>query len=232
MEHIVDTVLYFETSQDYQYRILRATKNRFGPTSEIGIFKMSEKGLVEVVDPSSIFITSSFLDSETSGKVVVPVAEGSRVFLVEIQALVSRSNLAIPRRITQGVDYNRVCLLLAVLERKENFKFYQRDVYVNAAGGVKVEEPACDLGICLALVSSLKSRPVKSKTVVAGEVGLAGEIRPVGLMEKRLKEAKKLGFTRCLGSILEEKEIRRVKGIEFIGVNNVEKAIQKGLKER
>ena len=232
MEHIVDTVLYFEASKDYQFRILRATKNRFGPTSEIGVFKMSESGLEEVVDPSAIFISSYQLNSQVSGKAIVPVVEGTRAFLVEIQALVCRSNLTIPRRVTQGVDYNRVCLLLAVLEKGENLNFYQKDVYINATGGVRVEEPACDLGISLAVVSSLKEKPVTPKTVIVGEVGLGGEIRPVGLMESRLKEAKKLGFTRCLGCVLEEKEAKKVKGMEFIGVSNIKEAIQRGLKVR
>jgi len=231
MEHMVDTVLYFESSHDFQYRILRATKNRFGSTSEIGIFKMAEKGLVEVVDSSGLFISESLLDNGTPGTTVVPTVEGSRVFLIEIQALVDRSNLAIPRRITQGVDYNRVYLLLAVLGRR-GFNFYQKDVYVNAAGGVKVEEPACDLAIALSLVSSIRNRPLRSRTVAVGEIGLTGEIRPVGFMEQRLKEAKKLGFKRCIGPSLGEDEGKKVEGIEFIGVRKIEEAIREGLKER
>jgi len=231
MEHMVDTVLYFETSKDYQYRILRATKNRFGPTSEIGIFKMTSGGLVEVIDSSNLFITDSLLKTEVPGTAVVPTVEGSRIFLIEIQALVTRSNLTLPRRVTQGVDYNRICVLLAVLERR-GFNFYQKDVYVNVAGGVKIEEPACDMAIALSLASSAKNRPVRQKTVAVGEVGLTGEIRPAGFMEKRLKEVKKLGFERCIGSLIEEKEARKVKGIEFIGVKSIEEAIQEGLKER
>lgn len=231
MEHMVDTVLYFESSQDFQYRILRAIKNRFGPTPEMGIFKMARKGLVEVVDSSSLFITDSFLKNETPGTTVVPAVEGSRVFLIEIQALVDRSNLTIPRRVTQGVDYNRVYLLLAVLGRR-GFNFYQKDVYVNAAGGVKVEEPACDLAIVLSLASSAKNRPLKPKTVVVGEVGLTGEIRPVGFMEQRLKEAKKLGFKRCVGPFLKQEQTTKARKIEFIGVQTIEEALQKGLKEK
>lgn len=232
MEHMVDTVLYFESSRDYQFRILRATKNRFGPTSEIGIFKMSSSGLEEIVDSSSLFITDSFLENETPGTTVVPTVEGSRVFLVEIQALVGRSNLAIPRRVTQGVDYNKLCLLLAILERRGGFRFYQKDVYVNVAGGVKIEEPACDLAISLALVSSIRNQSIKPATVVLGEVGLTGEIRPVGFIGQRLREAKKLGFKRCIGPLLEQKEAREVEGIEFIGVKSIDRAIQKGLKEK
>lgn len=231
MEHMVDTVLYFESSQDFQYRILRATKNRFGSTSEIGIFKMAERGLVEVVDSSTLFITDSFLDNGTPGTTVVPTVEGSRVFLVEIQALVDRSNLAVPRRVTQGIDYNRLYLLLAVLGRR-GFNFYQKDVYVNVAGGVKVEEPACDLAIALSLASSIKNRPLRPKTVAVGEIGLTGEVRPVGFMEQRLKEAKKLGFERCIGPSLRQKETQKLSGIEFIGVRNIKKAIHKALKEK
>ncbi|MBE0478567.1 DNA repair protein RadA [Candidatus Aerophobetes bacterium] len=231
MEHMVDTVLYFESSQDFQYRILRATKNRFGPTSEIGIFKMGDRGLVEVVDSSTLFITDSFLRNTTPGTAIVPAVEGSRVFLIEIQTLVDRSNLAIPRRVTQGVDYNRVYLLLAVLGRR-GFNFYQKDVYVNVAGGVKVDEPACDLAITLSLASSIKNRPLKSETVVVGEVGLTGEVRPVGFMEHRLQEAKKLGFKRCIGPFLEKKEADKEKKIEFIAVRSIEEAIHKGLEER
>jgi len=232
MEHMVDTVLYFESSKDYQFRILRATKNRFGPTSEIGIFKMSSSGLEEIVDSSSLFITDSFLENETPGTTVVPTLEGSRVFLVEIQALTGRSNLAIPRRVTQGIDYNKLCLLLAILERRGGFKFYQKDVYVNVAGGVKIEEPACDLAICLALASSVRNQSVKPSTVVLGEVGLTGEIRPVGLIGQRLREAKKLGFKRCIGPLMEQKEAGEVKGIQFVGVKTIDRAIQKSLRER
>jgi len=230
MEHMVDTVLYFESSKDYQYRILRVIKNRFGPTSEIGIFKMVQKGLVEVVDSSSLFITDSFLKNATPGTTVTATVEGSRVFLIEIQALTSRANSAVPRRITQGVDYNKICLLLAVLE-KRGFNFYQKEVYVNVPGGVKVEEPACDLAIALSVTSSIRNRAIKPKTVIMGEVGLTGEIRPVGLMQQRLREAKKLGFKRCIGPSLEQKETTIVKGVEFIGVRTLEGAIQEGLKE-
>lgn len=231
MEHMVDAVFNFESSQDYQYRILRAAKNRFGSTSEIGLFKMGERGLEEVVDFSSLFITN--LKKDTPGTMIVPVVEGSRVFMVEIQALVSKSNLSVPRRVTQGVDYNRVCLLLAVLERRAGFRFFQHDVYVNAAGGMKVGEPACDLPISLALVSSLKNVPMRERTAVMGEVGLAGEIRPVGLIEKRLKEAEKLGFRCCIGPSLEAKEMREeMSDIEFIGVRSLREAIKKALNGR
>ncbi|NQS88707.1 DNA repair protein RadA [Patescibacteria group bacterium] len=232
LEHMVDTVLYFESSRDYQYRILRATKNRFGPTSEIAIFKMEKEGLKEVVDSSRLFLRESFLDTNAPGTVIVPTVEGSRVFLVEIQALVSNSNLAIPRRITQGVDYNRICLLLAVLGKRGKFRFFNKDVYINVAGGMRVDEPACDLAIALAIISSLTNKPASSRSAVLGEIGLDGEIRPVGFIEKRIKETIKLGFTRCL---LPSSELQRLKGnqelsrIELIGVKKIEEALRKGL---
>lgn len=231
MEHMVDTVLYFESSQDFQYRVLRAIKNRFGPTSEIGIFKMGDKGLVEVLDSSTLFITDSSARSATPGTAIVPAVKGSRVFLIEIQTLVDRSNLAIPRRVVQGVDYNRVYLLLAVLGRR-GFNFYQKDVYVNVAGGIKVDEPACDLAILLSLASSIKNRPLKPKTVVVGEVGLTGEIRPVGFMGHRLSEAKKLGFRRCIGPLLEKTEAFNEGGIEFVAAKTIEEAIQAALEDK
>ncbi len=232
LEHMVDTVLYFESSRNYQHRILRAIKNRFGPTSEIGIFKMEKKGLKEVADPSRLFLRESFLDTNMPGAVIVPTVEGSRVFLVEIQALVSNSNLAIPRRITQGVDYNRIHLLLAVLGKRGKFRFFNKDVYVNVAGGMKVDDPACDLAIALSIISSLTNKPVPAHTVALGEIGLAGEIRPVGSIEKRIKEAIKLGFTKCL---LPSSEIQKLKGdkelsqIKFIGVKRIEDALRKEL---
>ncbi|MCD6318491.1 DNA repair protein RadA [Candidatus Aerophobetes bacterium] len=234
LEHMVDTVLYFESSRDYQYRVLRAVKNRFGPTSEIGIFKMEKDGLKEVVDSSRLFLRDSFLDTNIPGAVIVPTVEGSRVFLVEIQALVSNSNLAVPRRITQGVDYNRICLLLAVLEKKGKFHFFNKDVYINVAGGMRVDEPACDLAIALSIISSLTNKPVPTRSAALGEIGLAGEIRPVGFIEKRLKEAIKLGFTRCLLPSSELQKLKRNKElskIELIGVGRIGEALRKGLKE-
>jgi len=232
LEHIVDTVLYFESSRDYQYRILRSVKNRFGSTSEIGIFKMEKEGLEEVLDSSRLFLRESFLDTNIPGAVIVPTVEGSRVFLVEIQALVTNSNLAIPRRITQGVDYNRICLLLAVLGKKGKFRFFNKDVYVNVAGGMRVDEPACDLAIALSIISSLTNKPVPIRSVALGEIGLAGEIRPVGFIEKRIREAIKLGFKRC---ILPSSELQKLKGnqnlskIKLIGAGRIEEALRKGL---
>lgn len=224
LEHIVDTVLYFESGKDYQYRILRVVKNRFGPCSEIGIFSMEEDGLKEVTNPSKLFLKNSLED--TSGTAIVSTIEGSRSFLVEIQALVSPSNLAIPRRITQGVDYNRLCLLLAVLEKQGKLRLYDQDVYVNVAGGVRVREPACDLGIALAIASSYKEQTFPKNTIAIGEIGLSGDIRPVGVIDKRIKEASKLGFNRC---ILPQSLIKKSKissKMEFIGVREIREAIK------
>jgi len=226
LEHIVDTVLYFESGKDYEYRILRAVKNRFGPTSEIGIFKMEESGLKQVEDSSKLFLSDSL---GSSGTMVIPTIEGTRSFLVEIQALVTASNLAIPRRITQGVDYNRVCLLLAVLERRARLRLYDQDVYINVAGGIKVKEPACDLAVALAIASSFKDTPPPKKTIAIGEIGLAGEIRPVSFVEKRLKEAIKLGFTQCLISQSALRKSRGFSKMELIGVRRIEEALKIGL---
>ncbi len=231
LEHIVDTVLYFESGKDYRYRILRAVKNRFGPTSEIGIFEMEEDGIREVLDSSKLFLGDPSLDRDGSGTAVVPTVEGSRSFLVEIQALVTSSNLAIPRRVTQGMDYNRLCLLLAVLEKRGNMRFYNQDVYLNVAGGMRVDEPACDLAIVLAIASSFKDKPFLKGAVAVGEVGLAGEIRPVGFMEKRLEEARKLGFNRCLIPYFGSKDTKISSEMKLIKVSSVKEALERGTKE-
>ncbi len=231
LEHIVDTVLYFESGKDYRYRILRAVKNRFGPTSEIGIFGMEEDGIKEILDSSKLFLGNPSLDRDGSGTAVVPTIEGSRSFLVEIQALVTSSTLAIPRRVTQGVDYNRLCLLLAVLEKRGGMRFYNQDVYLNVAGGMRVDEPACDLAIVLAIASSFKDKPFLKRAVAVGEVGLAGEIRPVEFMEKRLREANKLGFSQCLIPYFGSKEIKIPSQMKLIKVRSVKEALERGTKE-
>lgn len=229
LEHIVDTVLYFESERNYQYRILRAVKNRFGPISEIGIFKMEESGLKEVEDPSKLFLSDAL---GNPGIMVVSTIEGTRSFLVEIQALATTSNLTIPRRISQGVDYNRLCLLLAVLERRCGLRLYDQDVYLNVAGGMKVKEPACDLAIALSVASSLQNIPLPGDSLAIGEVGLSGEVRPVGFMEKRLKEAARLGFTRCFVSRSTLKKIKAPPGMRLIGVREVKEALDIGLEGR
>lgn len=192
LEHMVDAVLYLEGDRHYNYRVLRGVKNRFGSTNEIGVFEMDTAGLREVENPSRLFMSTR--EDPVSGSVVVSCMEGTRPLLVEIQALVSATGFGTPRRLTAGVDYNRVILMTAVLEKQIGMILSNQDVYVNVVGGVKITEPAADLGIALALASSFRSRPIPSRMVVVGEVGLTGELRPVPAIGKRLKEAGKLGF--------------------------------------
>ncbi|HET6370480.1 MAG TPA: DNA repair protein RadA, partial [Nitrospiria bacterium] len=196
LEHIVDTVLYFEGDKGHPYRILRAVKNRFGSTNEIGVFEMKGNGLIEVENPSGLFLAERPKDA--AGSVVVAAQEGTRPILVELQALVSPSHIGMARRTALGVDSNRVSLLLAVLDKRIGLNLSGMDVFVNVVSGIEVDEPAIDLGIVAAVASSLRDRPIDSKTVVFGEVGLAGEIRGIQQPEMRLKEAVKLGFRRCL----------------------------------
>ena len=196
LEHLVDTVLYFEGDRHHAYRILRATKNRFGSTNEIGVFEMAGSGLVEVPNPSAAFLSERA--QAAPGSTVVCAIEGSRPLLVEVQALVSPTHFGMPRRTASGVDYNRLLLLLAVLERRAGLQLASQDVYASIAGGMSVEEPAADLGIAVAVASSLRDRPVDPQTVVLGEVGLAGEVRAVPQLGKRLAEAARLGFARAV----------------------------------
>ncbi|MCQ2559753.1 MAG: DNA repair protein RadA [Clostridia bacterium] len=197
LEHLVDTVIYFEGENHYAFRILRAVKNRFGSTSEIGVFQMFEEGLGEVDNPSRLFL-SEHNGSSVSGSAVIPTLEGSRTLLVEIQALVSPTGFGSPRRMTTGLDYNRVILILAVLEKRLGLGLNGQDTYVNAAGGVRLTEPAADLAIALALISSLREQPLPSDLIILGEIGLTGEIRLVSHWEKRLSEAARLGFKRAI----------------------------------
>jgi len=194
LEHIVDTVLYFEGEKNQQYRIIRAIKNRFGSTNEIGVFEMTQTGLKEVLNPSTLFIS----DSIASGSVIISILEGSRPLLVEVQALTSPTFFNYPQRVTTGIDYKRLAMLLAVLERRVGISVYGFDCFVNIVGGIKVFEPSSDLGILLAVASSIKNIPVEKQMVVVGEVGLGGEVRPVYSIESRLKEAAKLGFKTAL----------------------------------
>lgn len=230
LEHVVDTVLYFEPEQRGEYRILRSVKNRFGPTLEIGIFRMEENGLREVSDASRLFLADPSMSEEVPGSVTVPTMEGTRCFLVEVQALVASSNLAVPRRVTQGVDYNKLCLLLAVLEKRQRLRFYDQDVFVNVAGGMKVDEPACDLAIALSVVSSLKNLPFPRRTVAIGEVGLGGDIRPVAFLDKRMGEAAKLGFTRCLTSKVRPNEKNSLASIKIMEFAKIEEILQNEFK--
>jgi len=231
LEHIVDTVLYFESEKSYQYRILRAVKNRFGASSEIGVFKMEEDGLKEVVNPSELFLSDYYPEENLPGRVIVPAMEGSRSFLVEIQALVTNSNLPIPRRISQGISYNRLCLLLAVLEKRAGLHLYNQDVYINVAGGMKVSEPSCDLGIALSIASSLNNKPFLKKAVAIGEIGLGGEMHAVGFIERKLKEAAKLGFTQSLVPQSSLRKIKNFSKMKITGIRNVREAIKTGLKD-
>jgi DNA repair protein RadA/Sms len=223
LEHIVDTVLYFEGEKGQAYRILRAVKNRFGSTNEIGVFEMTDAGLTEVTNPSAWFLSER--PQKATGSVVVACLEGTRPILIELQALVSPTTFAIPRRMANGVEGNRIALLLAVMEKRMGMNLAGQDVYVNVVGGLQIEEPALDLGIVSAVTSSFRNRPISPTTVVFGEVGLGGEIRAVGQAETRLKEAAKMGFQRCL---LPERNINKlppIESIELIGVAEVGEAL-------
>lgn len=223
LEHLVDTVLYFEGGKSHSYRILRAVKNRFGSTNEIGVFEMLNDGLKEVSNPSEIFLSERPLNS--SGSVVTPSIEGTRPILVEVQALVTPCNFGVPRRTTIGLDSNRVSLLVAVLEKRADLNIGSQDIFMNVAGGVRIEEPAVDLGICMSLVSSYLNKPVPADTIVFGEVGLAGEIRGVTQTRLRLKEAQKLGFKKyILPAINKEKSNTPDSG--YMGVENINQAIE------
>jgi DNA repair protein RadA/Sms len=223
LEHMVDTVLYFEGNRGHPYRVLRAVKNRFGSSNEIGVFEMKDSGLTEVFNPSEIFLTQRSID--VSGSVVVSCMEGSRPLLVEIQALVSPTNLGVPRRTSIGVDHHRVSLLAAVLERQLTTNLYNKDIFLNVAGGVKVDEPAVDLGIVVAIASSVLNKPVDTKTAFLGEVGLTGEVRGVSRVEVRLKEASKLGFESCVLPEANNSRIQEDVNIELYGVSSIKEVI-------
>ncbi len=219
LEHMVDTVLYFEGDRHASYRILRGVKNRFGSTNEIGVFEMRKEGLVEVENPSEFMLSGK--PENASGSVVACAMEGTRPMLMEIQALVCKSNFGMPRRTAAGIDYNRVNLLMAVLEKRVGLPLSGYDAYVNIAGGICMNEPAVDLGIIMAVASSYKNRPVSEDTIVFGEVGLSGEVRAVTMPEQRVAEAKKLGFKVCVVPEVSLKSIGKVEGIEVIGVKSV-----------
>ena len=223
LEHMVDTVLYFEGARHASYRILRAVKNRFGSTNEIGVFEMRQSGLVEVENPSEYMLSGK--PENASGSVVACSMEGTRPILLEIQALVCRTNFGMPRRTAAGTDYNRVNLLMAVLEKRLGMSLGNCDAYVNIAGGIKMNEPAIDLGIVMALVSSYRNRPIDEKTIVFGEVGLSGEVRAVNMPEQRVAEAKKLGFETCILPEVSLKMVKEIQGIRLVGVKTVNEAV-------
>lgn len=222
LEHMVDTVLYFEGDRHATYRIIRGVKNRFGSTNEIGVFEMSLEGLREVLNPSEFMLEGR--PEDASGSVVACLMEGTRPILVEIQALISHTNFGMPRRTAVGTDYNRVNLLMAVIEKRIGVQMCDYDAYVNIAGGMKINEPALDLALVMALISSFKNRVIDPKTIVFGEVGLAGEVRAVSQADKRVQEAKKLGFKTCIMPAVSKKNLTEITGINIIGVNNIKEA--------
>lgn len=223
LEHMVDTVLYFEGDRHASYRILRGVKNRFGSTNEIGVFEMREQGLFEVKNPSEFMLDGRPADA--SGAVASCSLEGTRPILLEVQALVTRTNFGMPRRTAAGADYNRVNLLMAVLEKRCRYELSQFDAYINIAGGMKMSEPALDLAMVMAIISSYKDKPVDEKTVIFGEVGLSGEVRSVSMAEQRVHEAVKLGFKRCIMPMICLEKMKKREDIVLTGVSNIREAI-------
>jgi DNA repair protein RadA/Sms len=220
LEHMVDTVLYFEGDRGHAFRILRATKNRYGSTNEIGVFEMKDSGLQEVANPSELLLAERPLD--TPGSTVTAAMEGTRPILVELQALTSPSSLAVPRRTSMGIDHNRLALLVAVLEKKVGLSMLHQDIFVNAVGGVRIDEPAVDLAIATAVSSSFLDKTVDPHTVLLGEVGLTGEVRAVSRTDIRVKEAAKLGFRRCLLPQSNAERLTAIKSIQIVGVQSVQ----------
>ena len=224
LEHMVDTVLYFEGDRHASYRILRGVKNRFGSTNEIGVFEMEADGLHEVKNPSEFMLNGK--PEEASGSIVVCSMEGTRPILIEIQALICHSNFGIPRRQAIGTDFNRVNLLMAVLEKRLGLQMGNCDAYVNIAGGIRISEPAIDLGIALAIISSFKNKVIDEKTIAMGEIGLSGEVRAVSMIPVRVQEAKKLGFTTCIIPVVCVDSVKNIRDITILGVKSVADAMQ------
>lgn len=224
LEHMVDTVLYFEGDRNDTYRILRAVKNRFGSTNEVGVFEMQERGLEEVTNPSEMMISGR--PKEASGAVVACSLEGTRPILLEVQALVTATNFGMARRTANGVDYNRINILLAILEKRCGYAMSRYDAYVNIAGGIRMNEPALDLAVVMALVSSFKNREVDPGMLIFGEVGLSGEVRGVSQAAQRVSEAVKMGFTSCVLPKANLGKMKNTAGIRLIGVENVREAIE------
>ncbi len=224
LEHMVDTVLYFEGDRNHVFRILRTVKNRFGSTNEIGVFEMNERGLEEVANPSAVFLSER--PENAPGSVVTASMEGTRPILVELQALVGSTSFGNPRRTILGMDNNRVALLVAVIEKKLGMHLMGHDIFMNVAGGVKVDEPAIDLAIVSAVTSSFLDKSIQDGTLVLGEVGLAGEVRAIGRVETRVAEAKKMGFKRCLVPDSNLKRMSGIKGIELVGIKRVSEAVE------
>ena len=229
LEHLVDTVLYLEGDRHHHFRVLRAAKNRFGSTNEIGLFEMRDRGLIEVANPSEILLSERA--AGVSGSSIVCSMEGTRPLLVEIQALVSHSSFGYPQRVATGIDARRLSIIIAVLEKRGGHDLSSEDIFVNVVGGIRIDEPAVDLGVGLAIASSFRNRAVESKTVAIGELGLGGEVRPVNQIERRVAEAHSLGFERCLVARSNLKGWKRPKGMEVIGVGGLQAAEELALGE-
>ena len=224
LEHMVDTVLYLEGERYFSYRILRGVKNRFGSTNEVGMFEMKNEGMVEITNPSSILISER--EDNPSGSVIVASMEGTRPLLIELQALTTPTVFGLPRRTANGIDYNRLTVLMAVLEKRANVNLSSQDVYLNVVSGIKIQEPAVDLGIILAVTSSFKGISIPKDLVAIGEVGLTGEVRAVNMIEKRLKEAEKLGFKKCIIPQNNKKLLKDDYKLDIIGVSNIQEALK------
>ena len=223
LEHMVDTVLYLEGERYFSYRILRGVKNRFGSTNEIGMFEMREEGMCEILNPSDVLISER--DDNPAGSCIVATMEGTRPILVELQALTSSTVFGYPKRAANGVDFNRLSLLIAVLEKKAGIALENQDVYLNVVGGLRVNEPAIDLGTMMVVVSSFKNIPIPKDMVILGEVGLTGEVRRINLIEKRLKEAEKLGFKTCVIPESNKKDLKDKYKLDIIAIRNVKQAM-------
>ena len=224
LEHMVDTVLYLEGERYFSYRILRGVKNRFGSTNEIGMFEMKGEGLVEITNPSQILISER--DDNPSGSAIVASIEGTRPMLIELQALTTLSVFGIPKRTANGLDYNRLAVLIAVLEKRANLNIGGQDIYVNVVSGMKLNEPSIDLGVLCVCASSFKNVPIPKDTVIMGEVGLTGEVRRINMIEKRLKEAEKMGFKRCVIPENNKKYLEEKYKMEIVGVKDVREALR------
>jgi len=225
LEHMVDTVLYLEGERYFSYRILRGVKNRFGSTNEIGMFEMRQEGMCEILNPSDVLISER--EDNPAGSCIVSSMEGTRPILVELQALTSKSVFGYPKRTANGIDFNRLALLIAVLEEKAGMMLGSHDVYLNVVGGMKVNEPALDLGIMCTVASSFKNMPIAKDTVIMGEVGLTGEVRRINLIEKRIKEAEKLGFKTCIIPESNKKVLKDKYKLDIIGVKDIKEAMEK-----
>lgn len=229
LEHMVDTVLYLEGERYFSYRILRGVKNRFGSTNEIGMFEMREEGMCEITNPSDILISER--KDNPAGSCIISCIEGTRPILIELQALTSQSVFGIPKRTSNGTDYNRLAVLIAVLEKRAGMMLGGQDIYLNLVGGIKLNEPSMDLGIIMAVASSFKNMPIAKDVVIIGEVGLTGEVRRINLIEKRLKEAEKLGFKTCIIPQSNKKDLKENYKLDIICVDNINEAMRKlGLK--